>query len=612
MELSTGLFNDKPLCDFISSDPWGENPAPYLMGKRWSYVQCNDCGQAFHKYILAPDWNERRFSQWMTQEAIEAFGRPFKTPEKVFSKAVQYTKHVLQLEHLTRNLRSGKPVRLLDFGCGYGEFIAMCDLYGFEAYGIDRSSAKRENSRFARIFPELEDLKNSRISAFHVITLFEVLEHLDDPRSLLEVLKEYLVTGGILVLETPDCSGVKDIATHDDYRKIHPLEHINGFTPATMRGLAESLGFAPVRKPVSHVTTDPMRVAKTEIKRIVGGAIGMSTQQYFRKLSLMVPGHGVRAELMSVNSNSPVFLVGCERSGTTLLRLMLDHHPDIAFNLESDFLVNQISDDGSFPDAGDYREFLRNDHIFQHSHFEIKGNLDFVAMANDFLEQKRTRDGKAIVGATIHYHFSNIGRIWPKAKYIYLYRDGRDVANSVVGMGWAGNAYVAADWWLEAEMEWERCRGTIPEGSWIEVRYKELIANPSEQLTRICHFLGVEYTDRMFDYAKNSSYGPINPDLIDRWKTKTSKEAVQKIEEKIGDRLLLRGYELSGYPRITISKIEKRYLYLHSRIGAFLYRIQKYGAVLSIWETITRRLGLKGQHARIKRMINKIDDANLK
>src|SRR3990167_2854177 len=94
MELSTGLFNDKPLCDFISSDPWGENPAPYLMGKRWSYVQCNDCGQAFHKYILAPDWNERRFSQWMTQEAIEAFGRPFKTPEKVFSKAVQYTKHV--------------------------------------------------------------------------------------------------------------------------------------------------------------------------------------------------------------------------------------------------------------------------------------------------------------------------------------------------------------------------------------------------------------------------------------------------------------------------------------------------------------------------------------
>ena len=36
---------------------------------------------------------------------------------------------------------------------------------------------------------------------------------------------------------------------------------------------------------------------------------------------------------------TPVFLIGSERSGTTLLRLMLDHHPNIAFNLESDFLV---------------------------------------------------------------------------------------------------------------------------------------------------------------------------------------------------------------------------------------------------------------------------------
>ncbi|GAO34675.1 type 12 methyltransferase [Sulfuricella sp. T08] len=283
-ELSTGLFNEKPLCDFILNDPWGENPAPYLRGKHWSYVQCSDCGQAFHKYILAPDWNERRFSQWMTQEAIEEFERPFKTTEYVFSKAVQYTKHVLQLERLSRSLCSGKPVRLLDFGCGYGEFLAMCDLYGFEAYGVDRSSAKRENGRFARIFPELEDLKSSGISAFHVITLFEVLEHLDDPRSLLEVLKEYLVTGGILILETPDCSGINGISTLDDYRKIHPLEHINGFTPATMRGLAESMGFAPIKKPVSFVTTDPMRVVKTVAKQIVGGAIGAGTQQYFRKL----------------------------------------------------------------------------------------------------------------------------------------------------------------------------------------------------------------------------------------------------------------------------------------------------------------------------------------
>ena len=283
-ELSSGLFNDKPLHDFISDDPWGESPVPYLNGKPWSYVQCRNCNQAFHRYILTPDWNERRFSQWMTQEAIAEFEAALKTPEILFNRGIQHTKHILRLEFLTRNLRGQEPLRLLDFGCGYGEFLAMCDLYGFDSYGVDRSSAKRNNAGFSKIFEEIEDVKAMGISPFHVITLFEVLEHLDDPKSVLETLKEYLLKDGILVLETPDCSGVKNIITHDDYRKIHPLEHINGFTPATMRRLAESIGFEPIKKNVSHVTCDPKRVIKTEIKRVIN-AIGTNntTQQYFRK-----------------------------------------------------------------------------------------------------------------------------------------------------------------------------------------------------------------------------------------------------------------------------------------------------------------------------------------
>ena len=45
----------------------------------------------------------------------------------------------------------------------------------------------------------------------------------------------------------------------------------------------------------------------------------------------------------------PVFLVGSERSGTTLLRLMLDHHPAIAFDKEADYMVTMVSDAGVLP-----------------------------------------------------------------------------------------------------------------------------------------------------------------------------------------------------------------------------------------------------------------------
>ena len=285
-ELSSGSFDEGPLQDFIANDPWGENPAPYLIGHRWSFVQCRDCGQAFHRRILSPEWNEIRFSQWMSQEAIEQFEKPLKTPELRFQKGRTNTGHVIRLEMLTKNLHNKEAVRVLDFGCGYGEFLAMCSLYGFEAYGVDRSAARRNNNQSSSIFAELDDLETSDVASrqFHAITLFEVLEHLDDPRIVLESLAKLLVVGGVLVLETPDCSGVTNIVTRNDYLRIHPLEHINAFTPQTLRTFAERLGFAQIRTPQVHVTGDPLRAAKTEMKRVVGGLLRPTTQQCFRKL----------------------------------------------------------------------------------------------------------------------------------------------------------------------------------------------------------------------------------------------------------------------------------------------------------------------------------------
>ena len=63
----------------------------------------------------------------------------------------------------------------------------------------------------------------------------------------------------------------------------------------------------------------------------------------------------------------PVFLVGAERSGTTMLRLMLDHHPQVTFGAESQFLVNMVTDDGRFPDLTEYREWLHHQTIGHHT-----------------------------------------------------------------------------------------------------------------------------------------------------------------------------------------------------------------------------------------------------
>jgi len=279
IELSGGRFDEEPLRSIIANDPWGENPLPYLTGLRWSYVRCADCSQAFHRYILSPEWNEIRFSKWMTAEAIEKFEDAIQSPATRFQHGKDRMKHVLALELLTRPLRGDAPVRLLDFGCGNGEFVSTCVLHGFEALGVDRSAARRSNARVP-VVSSLDQVDG----LFHAITLFEVLEHLDDPRAVIESLRERLVAGGIIVLETPDATGVTHIASRTDCDKIFPLDHINGFTPATLLAFAVRLGFAPMRRPVAEVNCEFARVVKTEVKRVLQPFLPRTTRQYFRKV----------------------------------------------------------------------------------------------------------------------------------------------------------------------------------------------------------------------------------------------------------------------------------------------------------------------------------------
>jgi SAM-dependent methyltransferase len=284
-ELSRGRFSDQPLLGFIEADPWGESPVPFLRDAEWILVECANCGQVFHKRILTNEWNERRFSKWMSAEAIREFelrvAGESPLPARRFEKAREHIEHILRIEKLTNTLRKpSEPLRLLDFGCGWGDFLVACRHFGWNAFGVDRSTARMEGASI-QILPSLDDLKD--LPPFHVVTLFEVLEHIDEPASILGELAKLVVPGGLLVMETPDCKGITGIQSHWDYRKVHPLEHINAFTNKSLKSIALRHGFAAIPRGPAHATGSLMRVLKREVKHRLG--LGdASTQLYFRKI----------------------------------------------------------------------------------------------------------------------------------------------------------------------------------------------------------------------------------------------------------------------------------------------------------------------------------------
>lgn len=273
MMLSRGKYGDQPLRGFIENDPTGEDPMPYLEDCAWEFMKCNECSQMYHRYIASPETDHLRFNVWTSQEAIEEFERLHQSETAKFERGRKYVSHILRLQKL-----SGNKVKLLDFGCGWGAFITLCSGFGFDAYGVDKSTARRAGA-YTRISPSIEELGQKD---FNVVTLFEVLEHLDNPFEVLQQLAGIMVEGGILILETPDCTGVTGINDYQSYLNIHPLEHINGFTPETLQSIAERAGFYKIRQPVAHVTTSKIQLIKKEARGLLQGFIP-STQLYFRK-----------------------------------------------------------------------------------------------------------------------------------------------------------------------------------------------------------------------------------------------------------------------------------------------------------------------------------------
>ena len=265
-EVAGGRFGEDPLRSFIEDDPWGENPMPLLGSEQWSLVECSNCSQRFHQYILSPQWNEVRFSRWMSEEAI----RQFEKQHGNNHDAARDVQHVLRLQQLGVK-------RVLDFGCGFGQFLEMCHLFGLDAVGVDRSSARRTGAG-VQMFAELHEAEGK----FDAITMFEVLEHLDDPLHVLKLLSERLNKGGVMVIEVPDTTGVEGIVDRETYSKIHPLDHINAFTPDSLVEIMRRVGFVPLAKNAAFVTTSRKRVAKDLAKAVLKQR---STQRYFERTS---------------------------------------------------------------------------------------------------------------------------------------------------------------------------------------------------------------------------------------------------------------------------------------------------------------------------------------
>ncbi|KQI73618.1 hypothetical protein AN191_01695 [Loktanella sp. 5RATIMAR09] len=305
----------------------------------------------------------------------------------------------------------------------------------------------------------------------------------------------------------------------------------------------------------------------------------------------------------------PVIVFGALRSGSTLLRLMLDANTNISCPAETDFMFDHL-----LPDARSYRydlSALQSDRMYRAFEERYKADEMSPPTPERFLDQISENGAKTAV-LVLHRGLSKALDVFPDARIIHLVRDPRDVARSSVGMGWAGHVYFGVDHWINTENEWHACQPQVAQTQSMTIQYEGLITAPEDTLSTISAFCGEDYDPKMLDYNLKSTYSKPDPTLIFQWKHKQTSDEVSLVEQKIGTLLSTSGYTASGYLSAVPSTAKKLSLWAINKRGVWRFRFKRYGVYDTLVSFLSRRLHIAPLGRRAKQRMEAADIKNLK
>jgi len=283
------------------------------------------------------------------------------------------------------------------------------------------------------------------------------------------------------------------------------------------------------------------------------------------------------------------FVVGATRSGTTLLRLMLDAHPQLAIPSETHFIPELIAareKHGASPER--MLELLTSHRRWG----------DFQIEPDELAARWARTDpltGPAAVRAFFHLYgekqgkperwgdktpgyvkgMREIQKYLPEARFIHLIRDGRDVALSVLKQPWGPQTIeAAAEKWRSRVLRGRSQQSHL--GFYLEVKFEDLVLHTERELRRICEFVELDFDPVMLGYHERAeerlrekarelprakgeaqsaekrlashakTFEPPNPAMIGTWRQRMPAEDRAAFEQLAGDLLAELGYEVDS------------------------------------------------------------------
>lgn len=288
----------------------------------------------------------------------------------------------------------------------------------------------------------------------------------------------------------------------------------------------------------------------------------------------------------SPSANPCLFIMGCPRSGTTLLARMLGAHPEVAVVNETHWLGRWyekrkgLSEDGLvttalFDELVEQRKFSQHFRLDRQSLGRLAGEapVSYAALMSRLFDSYGAARGKRLVGDKdpgYVKHVETLHGLWPQARFVHLIRDGRDVALSATGWEkaprliwrfptWRDDPIATAGLWWEYHVRLGREAGSLLDPSlYYELRYEAFVAEPERALRDLSGFLDVAYDESMLrfnegklsdDPGLDAKHAWLSPtEGLRDWRTQMAQDALERFEAAAGELLDELAYERGAEP----------------------------------------------------------------
>ena len=211
--------------------------------ERHGLLKCKECKFVFMDRIPTPEELDAMYGSY-------SYGR-----EEILSPITAKSYNIL-LDEFEKYRKTNK---ILDMGCGRGWFLLEAKKRGWEVYGTEFSKKAVEICTNNGITMEKERFN---INDFDIITLFEVIEHINNPNEILKSIYNMLRLDGLFYCTTPNFNSLLRYYLKADYNIINFPEHLSYYTKSTLNKVVSNNSLTPIKFLSTGISIERIKVSK--------------------------------------------------------------------------------------------------------------------------------------------------------------------------------------------------------------------------------------------------------------------------------------------------------------------------------------------------------------